>query len=391
MKKENGITLVALIITIIVLLILAVVTIRAVNEGSLFNHANNAVTEYDKAVKKENTLISKYLSELGKHDGGETGEVNEFLVNYFLGADRSGKDFYSLVSGGFVFNDDPETEDINESNVIQYVYFDMSLDIVEAGYVGFYIRYDDKIYMVKLVSDGNNGTMTAKYSDNNPVPLVYAPQGREGQIVQYDSNNDSTNEDWMIITDRNGLVEIVSTVPMGELTLGKSDTMAISSVTSDINGDGTIDNIDYSMYSYNNAITRINNYCKSLITSTTNVRSIGAASDTSGNYNPSELFNTWYTGTNGNNIKNADNNHLEDQLKLLFFNIDNVGSMSWFASRFIMESNGSVVKQIDFCIHLTGGSSTSGNSLWSAEPNGVVRANEHTYAVRPVIINPNGI
>ncbi len=391
MKNNKGITLVALIITIIVLLILAVVTISAVNEGGLFSHANNAVIEYDKAVKKENTLISKYLSELGKHDGGETGEVNEFLVNYFLGADRSGKNLLDIASGGFIFNDDPETENIDESEVIQYAYLDLGINISKIGHMEFYIRYDDKIYMVEIVDNGNGEPMTAKYSDSNPIPMVYAPQGREGQIVQYDSNNDSTNEDWMIITDRNGLVEMVSTVPMGELTLGKDDTVAISSVTSDINGDGTIDNKDYAMYSYNNAVTRINNYCKSLITSTTNVRSIGAASDTSGNYVPTELFNSWYTGINANNIKAGDNNQVEDQIKLIYFNIDNVGSMSWFASRFITESNGTVVKQIDFCIHITGGTSTSGNSLWAAEPNGAVNANYHTYAVRPVIINPTGI
>ncbi len=68
LKENKGITLVALIITIIVLLILAVVTISAVNEGSLFAHANNAATEYSEAADKENTMISNYLSELAKHD-----------------------------------------------------------------------------------------------------------------------------------------------------------------------------------------------------------------------------------------------------------------------------------------------------------------------------------
>ena len=46
LKEQKGITLIALIITIVVLLILAVVTISAVNEGSIFAHANNAATRY---------------------------------------------------------------------------------------------------------------------------------------------------------------------------------------------------------------------------------------------------------------------------------------------------------------------------------------------------------
>ena len=53
LKENKGITLIALIITIIVLLILAVVTINAVNEGSIFAHANNAVTKYNAAATEE--------------------------------------------------------------------------------------------------------------------------------------------------------------------------------------------------------------------------------------------------------------------------------------------------------------------------------------------------
>ncbi len=67
MREEKGITLVALIITIIVLLILAVVTISAVNEGSLFSHANNAATKYTAAAEKENTMISGYVTEMEKY------------------------------------------------------------------------------------------------------------------------------------------------------------------------------------------------------------------------------------------------------------------------------------------------------------------------------------
>ena len=64
LKEKKGITLVALIITIIVLLILAVVTISAVNEGSLFAHANNAVTRYQEEAELENTLLTNFLSDM---------------------------------------------------------------------------------------------------------------------------------------------------------------------------------------------------------------------------------------------------------------------------------------------------------------------------------------
>ena len=42
LKRKNGITLIALIITIVVLLILALVTIRAVSDGGIIQHAKTA-------------------------------------------------------------------------------------------------------------------------------------------------------------------------------------------------------------------------------------------------------------------------------------------------------------------------------------------------------------
>ena len=97
MKEEKGITLVALIITIIVLLILAVVTISAVNEGSLFRYANNAAEGYSKSQEQENTMISNWLTELAKHDSGEENPkdypLNEEDVTgtyYFWGDSTSG-------------------------------------------------------------------------------------------------------------------------------------------------------------------------------------------------------------------------------------------------------------------------------------------------------------
>ncbi len=83
MRKDKGITLVALIITIIVLLILAVVTISAVNEGSLFLHANNAATAYSEKASEENALITDYSKELSKYDvGSKDDESSEHGLKY---------------------------------------------------------------------------------------------------------------------------------------------------------------------------------------------------------------------------------------------------------------------------------------------------------------------
>ena len=53
MREQKGITLVALIITIIVLLILAMVSISLVMNGGIISRANNAVNNYASAEANE--------------------------------------------------------------------------------------------------------------------------------------------------------------------------------------------------------------------------------------------------------------------------------------------------------------------------------------------------
>ena len=56
-KGNKGITLVALVITIIVLLILAGVSITFALQGNILSNAQNAVDEYDNASTKEANII----------------------------------------------------------------------------------------------------------------------------------------------------------------------------------------------------------------------------------------------------------------------------------------------------------------------------------------------
>ena len=62
-KTQQGITLIALIITIVVLLILAVVTINELRDGGIITHAQNAVNDYTIAQEKEKISLaySEYL------------------------------------------------------------------------------------------------------------------------------------------------------------------------------------------------------------------------------------------------------------------------------------------------------------------------------------------
>ena len=58
-KNQSGITLIALIITIIILVILAAVSIRAITEQSIIGHAVNGSQDYSRKAKEEENVFSQ--------------------------------------------------------------------------------------------------------------------------------------------------------------------------------------------------------------------------------------------------------------------------------------------------------------------------------------------
>lgn len=66
MKRQNGITLVALVITIIILLILAGISIGALTNQGLFTNAQKAKNETDKATQNELNTLNSYTDEMNK-------------------------------------------------------------------------------------------------------------------------------------------------------------------------------------------------------------------------------------------------------------------------------------------------------------------------------------
>ena len=62
MNKERGITLVALVITIIILLILATISIVALNNTKLFDRTIDARDKYQNSVNEENDVLDNYAN-----------------------------------------------------------------------------------------------------------------------------------------------------------------------------------------------------------------------------------------------------------------------------------------------------------------------------------------
>lgn len=60
MKEQKGITLVALVITIIILIILAGISIASLSGSGLFGRAQEAKNASDNAMVNENTTLNEY-------------------------------------------------------------------------------------------------------------------------------------------------------------------------------------------------------------------------------------------------------------------------------------------------------------------------------------------
>lgn len=94
--KNKGITLVALVITIILLLILAGISISALTGTGLFEKAQEAKEKTENAQKLENTILSEYEIELEKYSKEEKGiKITEIF-------DQTGEEEGKLHVGDFV-------------------------------------------------------------------------------------------------------------------------------------------------------------------------------------------------------------------------------------------------------------------------------------------------
>lgn len=76
MKKNRGITLIALVITIIILLILAGVTIGTLRNSNIFGNAEKAANKYNREAERENALISGIDDYINKYIEGTSIDLS---------------------------------------------------------------------------------------------------------------------------------------------------------------------------------------------------------------------------------------------------------------------------------------------------------------------------
>ena len=362
--SQKGITLIALIITVIVMLILVGVTINVALNGGLFEKAETAKVQTEKAVEEEQLMTAIVTAYDAK-----TGVVDKSTL---------------------------QTELTKQGNW-------------QISGEGTYEVTSPKGNIYTVLQDGT-------ISEGKGVQVTL-PEGLEvGSEFEMDADQNGTAETWIVLhagTEENSHlneneIEVISKNVMGEtLTLGRGDESA--QTPGDIDSDGTANsNVDKAIYSFENSVNRLNSYCEGLIKIKNNgVRSVGSNPSDKSYVNTAHTEDSLVTHlaewtdagrTAWNKYKllagTTDTNSDTDYNKMntlgikVANNSEGTATNYWLASRFVIEawntssSYGSVYFRVRY---MNASGNRNGSNLWDVYSRGSTNTYNPAYAVRPVV------
>lgn len=261
-----------------------------------------------------------------------------------------------------------------------------------------YVKYKEKAYKIVVNFDWENNIIKTENVD-----IVYTPKGNEGKDLGEITGNTEYNG-WIIIYDNGDTMEAVSPTAMGELGLGNADKTIDWTKTEDANvreamkeadldANGSVDYIENSIYSYNHAIERINNYCNNLgeLPENIGVRSVGAKDDPTGNDETINIPTDWTNGEikkYNKKGKKGDIAYEQDLARISYWELEKngqtgIGKTYWAASRCVAASGSEIYFLVD---SVRGDGMVGSENLWEMNASGNVRGIGQAYAVRPIII-----
>ena len=326
MRKEKGITLIALVITIIVMLILVAVTITVAINGGLFSKADDAAKKMQIEADREElqaALLDTMDNDGKVHliDGTDNAGNTVYGVAHYLDTNTNHEEHW--VVNGQSFTKHHKNGDENE--------FTVTID----ANGGFTITY---------IEPSNSGEEPTEPEEENEgiVPDIEFVEVHAGLIGSVVTVNDI--EYVIISTDsENGTIDLMSRHALGSLTLGPNDPNAITNAT-DLNNDGNISEVERALYSYNNAVEPIVMACVTESGIETvdgkNVISIRSFGNTNIKYTSEGLIGRdepgWYSGNFSSiineELKAEDENYLNDDFVTYF---RRTAGTAFVASRFV--------------------------------------------------------
>ena len=118
-KNNGGITLIALVITIIILIILAGVSIATINKSSMFNKAKYSTKEYQNAEKEEKNTLNEYEQAISNESQNIDTSVADKLDTWLLLANIANAKQYSQEQ--ILSNDELLNKLMNSDEAIDYM------------------------------------------------------------------------------------------------------------------------------------------------------------------------------------------------------------------------------------------------------------------------------
>ena len=183
-NKDKGITLIALVITIIILLILAGISISALTNQGLFKNAKAAQNATEKAEKEQGQRLNEYEDEINKYLNNSNEDKKEVKlvadnINKVLSTTdntelKDAKENKIVVPAGFKIVEGATT--VDKGIVIE--------DVTETATKGSQFVWVPVGTITK--ANGTTVTITLGRYDFNSTTLSYE---KKGKVVQnYDKN-----------------------------------------------------------------------------------------------------------------------------------------------------------------------------------------------------------
>ena len=427
LEKQKGITLVALVITIIVLLILAMVSIKIAIDGGLITKASKATDTHAIGAEEEaiTTGYASYQIDLANNKpasltvkdakteptsegwkvtfyattgnvytinnkGEITGPTKEekteddiAMEKYALGDNLQGQVMGNLLS-------DKNNMIFKKLNGKDVTYLDMSSYTTEETIdAALYLKYNNKVYRIQSDMQGEGSNYKA-WITKSVTKLYDIPENAETIKYSYDGTKEN-EKDWIVLykDETARTAEILSPEAIGNLELGSKDTEAQGS-----------NDWEKAVYSYNHAIERLNNYASSIVTNPNkiSVRSVGSnpsnpnyrnttkyTSETIENWNCSlgSGSNVGTTKVTANGIaEKGDNNYETDLIMMKVLGVSVTKKFYWLASRSVSLDSSEVRFGVS---NVSIGGSILGSDLFYANSNGEADTSSNACAVRPVV------
>ena len=220
MKKNKGITLIALVITIIVMLILVVVTIRISTKGGLFDYAGKAARETKDAIADEKDIADGKIT-IG---GVKYNSIDEYLAKDKTEAITTTKSYVGYYA------------DINDDGTVDgVIYADLAFDAN-----GTWSSTNSSTFSYKASSNLKNYTISTKTYEGQTTAGTYTakgfgeksvlvPNGETGNdrfyVMALENFTDGTNTTFYWYYNAHGNMSDYATATSTAFGTGKANTL----------------------------------------------------------------------------------------------------------------------------------------------------------------------